>query len=275
MMQKRSFLLFLLSGTLIFVACKPTRKIQTAIAKKDTVETVTVVANDPKADSMRYISDTYHALMNKNIDYRTFSAKIDVDYVDADDKKYNFNAFLRMQKDSIIWIKIDAIFGIEALRAVITRDSVRILDKQNKAYTVRAVEYLQDVAAMPLDLAALQQLIIGNPVFLDSNIVSYSKTDNYVSLLSIGEYFKNLITLNADDMTLQRSKLDDIDPSRNRTCDLSYSDYENKKGVHFATKRKIVIAEKTKLDIKLDFKQYEFNEMLSYPFSIPKNYKRK
>lgn len=274
-MSKQLFFIFLLAGSALLYSCKPTKKIQTAIAKKDTAELITVIVEDPKADSIRFISETYQSVLKQTIDYKTFSAKIDVDYVDADDKKYNFNAFLRMQKDSVIWIKIDAIFGIEALRALITKDSVHILDKQNKGYTVRAVEYLQDVAAMPLDLHTLQELIIGNPVFLDSNVISYSKNENYISLLSIGEFFKHLITLSAADMTLQRSKLDDLDPARNRTCDLSYSDYENKKGVNFATKRKIVIAEKTKLDIKLDFKQYEFNEMLTYPFSIPKNYKRK
>jgi outer membrane lipoprotein-sorting protein len=42
--------------------------------------------------------------------------------------------------------------------------------------------------------------------------------------------------------------------------------------VHFATKRRISIAEKKKLDIRLDFKQYAFNETVSFPFSIPKNY---
>jgi hypothetical protein len=53
---------------------------------------------------------------------------------------------------------------------------------------------------------------------------------------------------------------------------LTYSGYENKKGVFFSTNRKITVAEKSKLDVKLDFKQYEFNETLSFPFAVPKNY---
>ena len=31
---------------------------------------------------------------------------------------------------------------------------------------------------------------------------------------------------------------------------------------------------KKKLDIKLDFKQYDFNEKLSLSFNVPKNYER-
>jgi hypothetical protein len=65
-----------------------------------------------------------------------------------------------------------------------------------------------------------------------------------------------------------------MDELRNRTCYLTYDDYENKKGTNFSTKRTISVSEKGKLDIKLDFKQYGFNETLSFPFNIPKNYKQ-
>jgi len=71
------------------------------------------------------------------------------------------------------------------------------------------------------------------------------------------------------------SKLDDLDITRSRTADLNYDDYENKKGKSFSSKRRITVAEKNKLDISLNFKQYEFNDDLSFPFSIPKNYKQK
>ena len=178
-----------------------------------------------------------------------------------------------MYKDSAIWISITAILGIEGLRAYITKDSVKILNKQDKVYTARSVAYLQEVTALPLDLHSLQNILIGNPVFVDSNIISYSKAGTTVSLLSIGDWFKNLLTLN-DAAKIENSKLDDIDKKRSRTCNLSYGDYENKKGALFSTKRRITVAEKSNLDIKLDFKSYDFNETLSFPFSVPKNYKR-
>src|SRR5437762_2496721 len=265
--------IILISGILLLgmASCKPTKKIQTAInTKKDT--TTAAVVDHAKEDSVRLIRDTYHAILANHIDYKTFSAKIDVDYIDADDKRYNVNVFLRMLKDSIIWIDIHAFLGIEALKARITRDSVRILDKQNKLYTARSIEYLRDVSRLPVDLSTLQDLLIGNAIFLDSNIVSYSKFDNSISLLSIGAVFKNLITLNEDKL-VQRIKLDDLDELRNRTGDLTYGDYENKTGVNFSKTRKISFAEKKKLDIRLEFKQYNFNDPLTFPFSIPKNYK--
>ena len=258
---------------MIFIAflssCRSTRKIQSAIAKKDSVD---LQASHAKEDSIRFINETFQQLKKNRINFTTFSAKVNVDYK-TDDKNYDVNVFVRMYKDSVIWISVNAIFGIEALRVFITRDSVKLLDKQSKEYTFRAVSYLQEVSALPLDLATLQDLIIGNPVFLDSNIINYRRSDNEVSLLSVGEWFKNLLTINEKNKEIEHIKLDDADIIRNRTCDLTFSDYENKKGVNFSTKRKITIAEKKNLNIKLDFKQYEFNEPLTFPFSIPKNYK--
>ena len=267
--MKKLFTLLAVIG--ILTSCRPTRKIQTAISKKDTVQTATT--NSARLDSLAFINSTLQSIGRNRIEYNTFNAKVNIDYRDADDKNYDVNANVRMRKDSAIWISVNAILGIEALRMLVTQDSVKILDKQNKLYTVRSVDYLQEVTALPLDLKILQDLLVGNPVFLDSNIVSYSKADNSVALLSLGRWFKNLLTVSESDKTLQRSKLDDRDISKNRTADLTYSDYENKEGPLFATKRKIYIAEKKKLDIKLDFKQYSFNGEVSFPFSIPKNYK--
>jgi Domain of unknown function (DUF4292) len=262
-------LLVIIAAVLIFSSCRPTRKIQTAIAKKDTVNIVKMPVQSGE-DSAAFIRESYNKVKAQKIAFTTFSAKIDVDYVGGDGKKENANANLRMYKDSAIWIAVTGLFGIEGLRAYITKDSIRIINKLDKIYTGRSVAYVQEVTGLPLDLRSLQELLIGNPVFLDSNIVSYTRSANTVSLLSISEGFKNLITLTEG--VLHHSKLDDIDINRNRTCDLSYDNYEDKKGVNFSSKRRITVSEKSKLDIKLDFKSYNFNETLSFPFNVPKNY---
>ena len=257
-----------------FCSCRSTKKIQTAIAQKDTVAIAVTPIINPRKDSIEFIKETYSKVQSIRINFTTFSGKMDVDYEDVNGKKYKVNAHLRMYKDSVIWVSITAILGIEGLRAYITADSVKLLDKQNKIFIARSVSYLQEVTALPLDLTSLQDLLIGNPVFLDTNIISYTKSPNTISLLSSGTFFKNLFTVGEMDKLTISSKLDDQDELRNRTCYLTYADYENKKMKNFATKRTISVSEKGKLDIKLDFRQYDFNETLSFPFNVPKNYKR-
>ncbi|MBK8951396.1 MAG: DUF4292 domain-containing protein [Chitinophagaceae bacterium] len=183
------------------------------------------------------------------------------------------NAHVRMYRDSVIWVSVTAILGIEGLRAFVTKDSVIILNKQDKVYTKRSLAYLQEVTALPLDLHSLQDLIVGNPVFLDSAIQSYNRTTGIISLYNKGEFFKNLFTISEEGKLPLSSKLDDLDEQRSRTCFLKYDEYENKKGPNFPSRREINVSEKSNLSIKLNFRQYEFNETLSFPFSIPKSYK--
>ncbi len=255
-------------------SCRSTKKIQTVITpKKDTVTIDTAPVINLHDDSVAFMMENYKRIIANKVSFTTFSAKIDVDYEDAEGKKYNVNAHLRMYKDSVIWISITGPLGIEGLRAYITNDSVKVLDKQNKTYIARSVSYLQDVTELPLDLPSLQDLLVGNPVFFDDNLISYSRSAEAISILSNGDFFKNLFTIDVAKKLPISSKLDDLGGSKNRTCYLTYDDYEDKKGVNFAQKRVINVAEKKKLEIKLKFKQYEFNETLSFPFSIPKNYK--
>ncbi|MBL7744147.1 MAG: DUF4292 domain-containing protein [Chitinophagaceae bacterium] len=265
----RILLIIISTAALFFTSCRSTRKIQTAITKTDTITIAQPVKSGE--DSAAVIRENYTRLQSQKISFTTFNAKVDVDYVGGDGKKENVNVTLRMYKDSVIWLAVTGLFGIEGLRAYITQDSIRILNKLDKIYTGRSVAYIQEVTGLPLDLASMQELIIGNPIFLDSNIISYTRTSETISLLSAGDFFTNLITLNGGKM--HHSKLDDTDINRHRTCDLSYDEYENKKGPDFSAKRRITVAEKSKLDIKLDFKSYSFNETLSFPFSVPKNYK--
>lgn len=269
------FLLILITGAMLATSCRSTRKIQTAITKKDTIEVAPVVSIDPHTDSVNFIRETYRQLLGNTIEFETFSAKINTDYQGSDGKKYDVNVFVRMKKDSIIWLSVNGALGIEGMRVLIDKDSVRILNKLDKEYQVRSLQYLQDVAALPLDLSSVQQLIIGNPVFLDSTFLSYSVDGNRISLLNDGQWFRHLVTVDDNLHLIQNSKLDDVDIMRNRTCFLNYSDYETKSNINFSTGRTISVTEKNKLDIKLNFKQYGFNETLSFPFSVPKNYKSK
>jgi hypothetical protein len=265
-----------LMGIALFSSCRSTKKLGTAMARKDSVIRVTIDSNDIKRnDTLSIIKTTLEKLSENRIDYRTFTAKLDVDYRGFDDKNYNLNVNVRMLKDSIIWLNVNAtLLNIDVLRMIITEDSVKLLNKRDKIYTARSVDYLQDVTQLPLDLKTVQDLLIGNPVFLDSNIVSYSTGNGLTSMLSVGEWFKNLLTVREPDKTLIHIKLDDADVVRNRTADLTYNDYENKKGQSFSTKRRISVTEKKRLDVKLEFKQYEFNGDVSFPFTIPKNYDR-
>ncbi|TCJ13308.1 DUF4292 domain-containing protein [Flaviaesturariibacter flavus] len=266
-------LLTLICIVILASSCRSTRKIGVAINnRKDSSQ---VASASGRADSLAFIHGALQQLGGHHITYKTFSAKVNIDYKDATNKNYNVNATIRMQKDSAIWISANALLGIEAIRAYITRDSVKILDKLNKVYTARSMRFLQEQTDMPLTLSIMEDLIVGNPVFLDT-VGSYTRnpSSGTVTMLSVGTLFKHLLTLNESNMTLAHSKIDDVDPAQSRTADITYDDYAASNGVLFSTKRQLLLSEVKKLNIKLDFRAYDFGVPVSFPFGIPKNYKR-
>jgi hypothetical protein len=272
-MQSSIKLILIIAVIGLLASCRSTKRIQTAISKKDTSQIAVTGRPDSKADSMLFIKQVFNTIQTNKINFNTFSAKVKVDFEGNDGKKSDFNAFIRLKKDSVLWISINAALGIEAFRVMITPDSVKVLNKLDKVVQLRSVGYLQEVAKIPLSFTELQDLIVGNAPYLDSNIVSYKNEGTSISLVSIGELFKHFLTVSKNDFRIQHSKLDDVDNIRARTCDITYGDYQARNGVVFSTFRKITVSEKSKLDIEMQFKQFDFNEQLNFPFNIPKNYK--
>jgi hypothetical protein len=274
-------MLALLGG--VTESCRSTKKIRKVIAtpasRQDTTgtaagSTAPAVVRDVHADSMAMIRESVGKLSGNRIDFQTFSAHMKVYYEASDGKSNEVTADIHIKKDSIIWVNVNIALGVTALRMIITPDSVKILDKIKKIVRLRSVSYLQEEVHLPVDFKTLQDLLIGNPIFLDTNrIAYYRKEQSGLSLFSVGTFFTNYLTLNPD-FTPRHSKLDDTDPLRVRTCDVTYGDYEGG-AMRFSTYRKISVSEKSRVDIELTYKQYKFNEPLSYSFSIPKNYKRR
>lgn len=271
------YLFLLLSAQWLLFGCsatKPKQHISSTIAPRDTTTTsvVETLSAELSRDSIEFVRKTLEKLDSNYIDFTTFNAKVKVEVENANGKQPDIIATLRMVKDSAIWISLTATFlNIEVYRAYITKDSVILLNKQDKEVQYRSLDYLQEVTEIPFDFKTLQDMLIGNPVFFEKKNASFRKTDQYLLGSSWGDDFKNLLSLTLDSYLLKHSKLDDVNINRNRTASITYDDYDK----NFSTKRQIIISEKNKIDIRLNFKQFEFNKELSVSFSVPKNYKKK
>lgn len=259
---------------LVFTACRSTKNIQKAIIIKDSAAVVVKDLRPTHQDTLKMVDAVLTGVAQKRIEFNTFSAKIRVDYENEKGRQPDFIANIRMLKDSLIWVSLSNDIGIEGIRVLITNDSIKILDKLANTYQVRPLSTIQELSQIPFQFADLQNLLVGNPIFLNKDsITSYVQTVNGFTLLSVDVLFKNLISIR-NDYVIEKSKLDDNDPALNRTCNLVYTEYENKTGKLFSTMREIVIIQQNKLDVKLKFKDYKFNEELSFPFTVPKKFKR-
>ena len=210
-----------------------------------------------------------------HIDYTWFNAKMKVDYEGASGDGKDATANIRMKKDSVIWISLTGLLGIEGVRAIVTKDSIKVMNKLKKEIQYRTVAYLQELTQLPFDFYTLQDLLLGNPIYFSNNIVSFKQTDNQMQIQSVGKLFKQLLTIDTTNNQILHTKLDDVHEERNRTAEITFGDYDNGKGKMFSKDRQITVTEKSKLDIHLDVKQYDFDQPQTFPFNIPKNYEVK
>ncbi len=256
------------------ISCRSSKKIHTAVNKKDTILNNIVVNPNTNLDSIKIVNETLQKIKANYIDYSTFSAKVKVEYDAEGQNVPDLTAYIRMKKDSLIWINVEKLL-FNVARILITKDSFFIINKIDKYTVSRPLSYLEESTQIPFDFQTIQNLIIGNPVYFGEKISSFKKNETTTSILYIGDLFKHLITIDNSKYAALFSKLDDKDITRNRTCDLTYGDYELKDGKQFSRDRTIVISEKSKTQIDLRFKQFQFNETLNYPFTLPPSYKKK
>ncbi len=259
----------------ICISCRSTRSISKVISVRDTTKTVCLT----KQDSMKVNDVTIKNILtqlNRNIiTFQFFTAKMKVNYENSNTKDANFTANIRIQKDSIIWISLTGAFGIEGYRLFITPTSMQLMDKLHKTIQTLPIEHLQNITQIPLDFKTLQNLIIGNPIFIDSNVTSCTEYNNQLLVTMVGTFFKQTITMDKPNHRIVQSKLDDIDNQGNRTCNILNEAFETKNNQWFPTERNVTILGKNQVSITINTKSFTIDEAINFPFNIPKNYTRK
>ncbi len=261
-------ILYLSMAALILVSCRAAKKIQQPVSgpPKDTVTA------KPPVDSVVTAPDL--SGLNR-VKYQTFSGRAEVDFAQDGGKKNNFDIKVNMLRDSIIWFSATGPLGIEGMRGIITRDSVKIINRLNREYIQRSISYLQDQLGLPLDLNSMQDLLVGNPVFINIDSSHVIRNEQGWLISSEDRGISNQLLVTNPGLLPTFSKLAAIDSSRKRSAELSYSDYHPEGNASFSTLRNILIKYKKNITIQLRFGKYNFNHEISTPFAIPKGFKVK
>ncbi len=262
-------LVFLSVSFFTLVACGGAKKARQTIQSTPDISYVGQVA---EGDTLAFLEKFQQSVQKNEVEFNTFSARLKVSFTDKDQKNTEVNAFVRMYKDSVIWVSINALLGIEAVRAYITPDSVKIINKLDKKIQLHSVAHLQELINLPLDFNALQNLIVGNAVYFHDAAVAYQETDEYISVLSVVEGLKNLIHFDRSKHLFQQAVLTEVDETKDRVCTIQNSDYQKKSRQWFSLQRLVKVEGSTSATIQMWFRQYDFNQSLSYPFNLPKDY---
>lgn len=254
-------------------ASKKAQQIQKKLQQNDSSRVVKVVPGmeTEELDSLHRVLD---GLDRQRIsDFTTLKAKVRLDYSTAD-QSAGATASIRLKKDSVIWVSLTGPFAIEGFRVMIRPDSLILMDKLKHTVTRRPVSYLEQIARMPISFADMQNIILGNPIFTKGTVRTYRHSHNRWFAALQGDIFKSFIAVIASPhkLLLKSNKIEQEENGVKRSCTLEYNNYETVGAVQMAMDRKIKLQDKKTTDIKLQFKEVQFNQPLSFPFSIPKSY---
>ncbi len=190
------------------------------------------------------------------------------------------NIDMRLAKDSLIWLSARPAFGIEAARMLIRTDSAFLVNRLEKSYVALDIISLSKQVNFDGDFKTLQALFLGNVPPLDQSVTP-KKQDNFFVLNQIYDLFQSNIYVSRENKKLAKMSVTENNGSNSLFID--YSDFQklDKQKIPFKVSavanffnQKEDKTDQTKIEIK--HKRIKFEDSnLSFPFSIPSNYKKK
>ncbi len=281
--KKIKYLLFVF--TTIFVAsCATTKEIE--VNKK-----------------IKYISENklYNNVIDSTLNYSGLYFKKFSVNINNNGKKNNYKGVMKIQKDSAIWISMTAPLGIEVVRIIITKDSIKLVDRYNKQYFTGNFDYISSKFNNDFDYYTIQS-IITNELFEFPKYDNKPFTRNFKYKIKNGKYVfftfnERKIEKKNKRVERQNKKNKDlsiiyqanyIDPDNFRITEviidelskdwkfnIKYDDFKKVEGQLFPMKINFCIEfGDSTFNCNISFNKLDFKEKVKLSFKIPSNYKK-
>ena len=259
---------------------------------KPEVKTEVKLAPISRTKLVKLIRDS--SLKFESIKLKKLSIKIN------DNGKINkYKGSMRVIKDSSIWISLNAALGIEAVRLVLTKDSVYFLDRYHKEYYKGGYEFLEDKVGVDLNYTIIQSLLFNNLINYEAQTAN-TKIKKFNSTINDGQYVLKSMRerklnrkIKQAERRLNKHKLfsviyqeNFINPEtfrvnkinikeiyRNWLIDVSYSHFSRNKNKLFP--KQVLFDYKSlssKISVKMNYYGLSFTNKIGLPFRIPSNY---
>src|SRR5690348_2776680 len=255
---------------LLFTACHSTKMAQRAVTAKPVV-TESPAKTLSTVDSATIIKDTLTGLLNAPVNITTFYGKAKADF-SSDQASGNATVYIHLQKDSAIWISITGPLNIESARILITQDSVKIINKLEDTAQLSSIQHLQQITRLPFNFSDFQNVILGKPSVANNAALNFDIKPDSIHVTSQDSFINYIFSFARSNFMLGQSRF--IASSNGNAIDANifYNNYQNVNGINFSANRDIAVTGTSPMKLELNFKEYNFNQPQSFPFTISKNY---
>ena len=184
----------------------------------------------------------------------------------------NATVFIKMLRDSIIWISITGPLNIEGARVLVTHDSVKIINKLENTVQLSSIAHLQQITKLPLDFNDFQNIILGKAT-LNKADTDYQVKEDSITVTTTGELLRCIYSFTKKDLLLGHSNFQTMNNKDIAGANIFYNDYHVGDSINFSASRDIAVTGNSPSSLTLNFKEYNFNQPQSFVFTISKNYR--
>ncbi|AOM76952.1 DUF4292 domain-containing protein [Pedobacter steynii] len=232
-----------------------------------------VVVVPPVSDSVvvdRKKAETLQLLQQKDVAFTTLSlkgkARLEINGVSN-----NVSMNIRIRKDEGIWVSVTGLMGIEGARALITPDSIKVMNKLQSVYLKKPFSYVHRFSNKQVSFKMLQAILSGNTIPELMTESSALQLENGVWVLQGEQAELGYRVLFNTLLKVSESNLNDLKSWK--ALKVVYGDYQNMNGTLFPTSLSInSMAGTQKINLDLDFSKVESNVPVEFPFNVPGKY---
>lgn len=219
------------------------------------------------------LKQTQQAVAEQQPQYKWMNADVKLK-AETPSRSLSGKGYLKVRKDSLMWLTVSPALGIEVMRAQITRDSVKVLDRVNNRYrrfAFRRINQMLNPAEREFTFDNLSHMLTGQPVYTPNDQYQLVSADSSgVAMTYQNKVFEECLTLFPALLKTQRYELEK--PATDQSLKLTYQDYQAVG--RYQLPGTIVIEAKRPQPVTLtvELKNISFEEKDQVSFSVPKSY---
>ncbi|MDB5125048.1 MAG: hypothetical protein JWP94_3177 [Mucilaginibacter sp.] len=211
-----------------------------------------------------------NAIRAGQISFSTFSGKAKTK-LDIGGSSNDVTLNIRIQRDQKIWVSVTAIAGIEVARALITPDSILVINRLQSVYIREPFSYVNKFAGEQVNYKTLEALLVGNIILelLNEKTDIQSASGNLTLTGDLKGLMYKLIV--GPDMKASQTNLNN--PNAGQSLQVVNSAFIPVGNLTVPSQIDMSsIVKDKKIQVNLHYTKIEFDKPLDFPFSIPARY---
>lgn len=229
----------------------------------------------------------FNNLKENELHYEYLSARFSATFR-QDKHDTQITGQLRIKRDSVIWISVSPLMGIEMARFLVTNDSIWYLNRMENTYLSNSFDYINKLINSTLDFDMLQSFLTGNDFSRYENTSFRGGIDNseYSLVTSNRRKLKRYVENNDDiNIPIQHIWLNPVNFKITRIMIREVASSGRKAQARYTHENIVdqlvpvniifdIETDEKKTSIDIHYSKILIGDILQFPFKIPEKYTR-